>query len=129
MRSTRWGRYRRSLSDELRVLLGRYRPVDSARKVVGVGSVSTDDAVALLLGDSAHDPLFLQVNPSELSQYAQVCGVTLADGHARSGDPVAIAAYLRSGSAFERAIARFATAYADQTERDFAQFVKTTADG
>src|SRR5437588_6948537 len=44
-------RYRRSLANETRALLERYRPVDWARKVVGVGSVGTDDAIVLLLGD------------------------------------------------------------------------------
>src|SRR4029077_4956414 len=52
--------------------------------------------------------------------YAKMCGWTLARGHARSGDRVAIAAYLGSNDAFDRAIAQFSTAYADQNERDYA---------
>ncbi len=187
-------RYRRSLADETRALLDRYEEVDWARKVVGVGSVGTDDAIVLLLGDGASDPLFLQVkeaqasvlerhagasayashgqrvvagqrltqaasdiflgwtavdgrdyyvrqlrdmkgsvpieklSASELAEYARGCGAALADGHARSGDPVAIAGYLGSGSAFERAIAKFAIAYADQAERDYARFAHRSAD-
>jgi hypothetical protein len=60
-------RYRRSLSDDTRTLLKRYRVIDWARKVVGVGSVGTDDAVVLLLGDSDRDPLFLQVKEAQAS--------------------------------------------------------------
>jgi uncharacterized protein (DUF2252 family) len=181
--------YRASLPGERRVLLDRYRPVDWARKVVGVGSVGTDDAIVLLLGDSARDPLFLQVKeaqdsvleafagpsqfanhgervvigqrltqsasdiflgwtqvgtrhyyvrqlrdmkasvpidklrPDELPEYASACGAALAQGHARSGDPVAVAGYLGSGDQFDRAIGEFAVAYADQTERDYATYV------
>jgi hypothetical protein len=48
-----------------------------------------------------------------------MCGWTLARGHARSGDRVAIAAYLGSGDAFDRAICDYAVAYADQNERDY----------
>ena len=57
--------YRDSLPDERRALLDRYRPVDWARKVVGVGSVGTDDAIVLLLGNSARDPLFLQAKEAQ----------------------------------------------------------------
>ena len=51
--------------------------------------------------------------------YGRVCGWTLARAHARSGDRIAIAAYLGSGDAFDRAMASFAEAYADQNERDY----------
>jgi uncharacterized protein (DUF2252 family) len=51
--------------------------------------------------------------------YAQICGWTLARGHARSGDRLAIAAYLGAGDVFDRAIADFAVSYADQNQRDF----------
>jgi hypothetical protein len=186
-------RYRASLPSERRVLLDRYRLVDWARKVVGVGSVGTDDSVALLVGDSASHVLFLQVKeaqssvlepfagrskfasqgqrvvigqrltqsasdiflgwtnigarhyyvrqlrdmkasvsveklrPNELAEYASACGTALAQGHARSGDPTAIAAYLGSGDAFDKAIGEFAVAYAAQTERDYAAYVAALA--
>jgi uncharacterized protein (DUF2252 family) len=182
-------KYRASLPGERRVLLDRYRLVDWARKVVGVGSVGTDDSVVLLVGDSASHALFLQVKeaqrsvlepfagrsqftnegqrvvigqrltqsasdiflgwthvgardyyvrqlrdmkasvsieklrPDELTEYASACGTALAQGHARSGDPTAIAAYLGSGYAFDRAIGEFAVAYAAQTERDYSAYV------
>jgi uncharacterized protein (DUF2252 family) len=184
--------YRSSLPGERRVLLDRYRLLDWARKVVGVGSVGTDDAIALLAGDSPSHALFLQIkeaqssvleafagrsrfahnegervvigqrlmqsasdiflgwthldgrhhyvrqlhdmkasvsieklDPDELAEYASACGMALAHGHARSGDPAAIAAYLGSGDVFDRAIAQFALAYADQTQRDYLTYVST----
>ena len=55
-----------------------------------------------------------------LEAYGRVCGWTLARAHARSGDRIAIAAYLGSGDAFDRAMASFAEAYASQNERDYA---------
>jgi uncharacterized protein (DUF2252 family) len=70
-------RYVRSLADDRRVLLSRYHLVDSARKVVGVGSVGTDDAVVLLLGDSDSDPLFLQVKEAQTSVLAPFAGASM----------------------------------------------------
>ncbi|MFF3914043.1 DUF2252 domain-containing protein [Streptomyces sp. NPDC001852] len=58
-------------------------------------------------------------DPALLNLSGQVCGAALARAHARSGDPVAIAAYLGGGDGFERALTGFAQAYADRTERDF----------
>jgi hypothetical protein len=55
-----------------------------------------------------------------LTIYAQLCGWTLARGHACSGDRVALAAYLGGSVKFDEAIAEFAEAYADQNERDYA---------
>ena len=192
-------RYRRSLSDEIKVLLERYHPVDWARKVVGVGSVGTDDALVLLLGHGDRDPLFLQVKQAqasvleaiagrsayrnhgqrvvagqrltqaasdiflgwtriddrdyyvrqardmkgsmqgsmpieklsarELTQYGRACGEALAQGHARSGDRCAIAAYLGGGESFDVAIGKFASAYADQSEADYERFAKAVKAG
>ncbi|MEU8514663.1 DUF2252 domain-containing protein [Kitasatospora sp. NPDC048722] len=66
---------------------------------------------------------------SLLEQYADLCGRTLARGHARSGDRVAIAAYLGAGDVFERAVADFALAYAEQTRADHATLTAAIADG
>jgi hypothetical protein len=55
-----------------------------------------------------------------LAIYGRICGYTLARAHARSGDRVAIASYLGGGPAFDRALAEFGQAYADQNERDHA---------
>jgi uncharacterized protein (DUF2252 family) len=60
------------------------------------------------------------MSPARLTAYGALCGWTLARAHARSGDRIAIAAYLGSGKAFDRAIAAFAETYADQNERDYA---------
>jgi uncharacterized protein (DUF2252 family) len=61
--------------------------------------------------------------------YARLCGETLARAHARSGDRVAIAAYLGGSDAFDEAIAAFASSYADQNERDYEAFVAAVASG
>jgi uncharacterized protein (DUF2252 family) len=185
--------YVTSLTADRRVLLGRYRLVDWARKVVGVGSVGTHDAIALLLGADDSDPLLLQIkeaqasvlepfagasayrnhgrrvvegqrlmqaasdiflgwtaiggrdyyvrqlrdmkgsvpvdklSSSELVDYARACGGVLARAHARSGDPLAIASYLGGGDAFDRAVAGFAAAYGEQTERDHQRLVEALA--
>ncbi len=60
--------------------------------------------------------------PEALSQYGRLCGWTLAHAHARSGDPVAIAAYLGPDDAFDKAITDFSRRYAEQNDRDFAGF-------
>jgi uncharacterized protein (DUF2252 family) len=183
-------RYLRTLPEERRVLLQRYRIMDIARKVIGVGSVGTRCAEMLLMA-SEHDPLFLQFKealPSVLEPYAgkskysnhgervvtgqrmlqaasdvflgwtrdddnrnyyfrqlrdmkmkidittmtqgdfieyvQLCGWSLARGHARTGDPAKIAGYMGKNGTFEDAIEKFAVAYANQTERDYAKLVK-----
>jgi hypothetical protein len=51
--------------------------------------------------------------------YAEICGWTLARAHARSGDRVAIGAYLGASDRFDRAVTAFAELYADQNERDY----------
>ncbi|MET8751279.1 DUF2252 domain-containing protein [Streptomyces sp. NPDC004667] len=58
------------------------------------------------------------MTPLQLETFGGICGLTLARAHARSGDRIAIAAYLGGGDAFDRALVTFAEAYADQNERD-----------
>ncbi len=70
-----------------------------------------------------------RLSPRGLEVYARVCGWTLARAHARSGDRVAIAAYLGSGDSFDQAIASFAEAYADQAERDHEALVAAIDSG
>ena len=179
--------YRETLQDDRQHLLERFEIIDTARKVVGVGSVGTRAFIALLQGRDQRDPLFLQVKeatasvleeylpksdyaeagervvegqrlmqaasdiflgwtkgvetnrhlywrqlrdmkgsavvetmrPPELEFYARLCGRTLARAHARSGDPVAIAAYLGKKTTFDESITDFAARYADQNERDY----------
>jgi uncharacterized protein (DUF2252 family) len=189
--------YRATLQYDRRTLLERFRIVDVARKVVGVGSVGTRDFIVLLQGRDEDDPLFLQVKeatasvledhlprsrfrqagervvqgqrlmqaasdiflgwvrglepgrtfyirqlhdmkgsvdvagmqPLGLMVYARLCGWTLARAHARSGDPVALAAYLGKGDEFDKAVTKFAVRYADHDELDHAAFVRAVKDG
>jgi uncharacterized protein (DUF2252 family) len=61
--------------------------------------------------------------------YARICGATLARAHARWGDRIAIASYLGKGDTFDRAMADFSVAYADQNERDYAAFAAAIDSG
>jgi uncharacterized protein (DUF2252 family) len=67
--------------------------------------------------------------PFGLERYAAICGAILARAHARSGDRIAIAAYLGSGDTMDRALSDFAVAYADQNERDYAALEAAVANG
>ena len=69
------------------------------------------------------------MDPSRLEMYARLCGRALARAHARSGDRIAISAYLGSSSTFDHAIAEFSEAYADQNERDYDALVAAEAAG
>jgi uncharacterized protein (DUF2252 family) len=192
--------YASSLPLDRQRLLKTFRPVEIARKVVGVGSVGTRCWIILLLGRDASDPLILQAKeagpsvlerylspspfdhqgqrvvegqrlmqaasdillgwvrvdgidgvvrdfyvrqlwdhkgsvdiggmvPHGMGLYGELCGWTLARAHARSGDRIAIAAYLGSGPTFDSAIARFADAYAQQNEADRQALVDAHRDG
>jgi uncharacterized protein (DUF2252 family) len=70
-----------------------------------------------------------QMIPSDMKAYARMCGWTLARAHARSGDRVALAAYLGGSAKFDHAIAAFAETYADQNERDHAALQAAVKDG
>jgi uncharacterized protein (DUF2252 family) len=76
------------------------------------GSVDTDNAIA-----------------PGIKAYGELCAHTLARAHARSGDRIAIAAYLGNNSTFEKALAKFAESYADQNERDYEVFSAACASG
>ena len=69
------------------------------------------------------------LRPEGLQLYAALCGWTLARAHARSGDRIAIAAYLGGSDVFDRAIAKFAVAYADQNERDYQALADAAKSG
>ena len=181
--------YRSTLQEDRRQLFDRFRLVDAAIKVVGVGSVGLGAVLVLMIEGASGAPLFLQVKeaeasvlerflskspfdnpgervvagqrrlqaasdvmlgwthgrrghhvyvrqlhdqkgsavmeamtPRDLRTWALLCGWALARGHARSGDPAAIAAYLGGDDTFDRALGDFAVAYADQTERDYTAF-------
>jgi uncharacterized protein (DUF2252 family) len=181
-----WEEYKRSVPEERRRLLARYRITDAALRVGGVGSVGTRCSIVLLEGERPEDALILQQKEAGASSlqaylpkhdfasqaervivgqrlmqassdiflghmhgqttgvqyywrqfkdmkgsfdvtvfdakgvgtYLAVCGACLARAHARAGEPAAIAGYLGKATAFDKAISRFAVAYADQTEKD-----------
>lgn len=183
--------YRSTLQNDRRVALEKFRFVELARKVVGVGSVGMRAWIALMLGRDDNDPLILQIKEAEASVLEEFCGAsryrnhahrvvsgqrlmqaasdvflgwlrvagvdgverdfyvrqlrdwkgsveidemgpegmrsygtwcawTLARAHACTGDRVAIAAYLGTGTVFDKAIAQFAVAYAERNEHDYA---------
>jgi uncharacterized protein (DUF2252 family) len=70
-----------------------------------------------------------QMNPKSMTAYGRLCGWTLARAHARSGDRIAIAAYLGNGPSFDRAIAQFSHAYAEQNERDYKALASAVESG
>jgi uncharacterized protein (DUF2252 family) len=188
--------YRETLLDDRRVLFDRYRLVDIAVRVVGVGSVGTRCYVALFMADG-ESPLFLQIKearasvlephlrPSafgnhgervvcgqrllqsasdiflgwsrsvasgfdfyvrqlrdmkgafdvedfsfeELDTYARACGMALACSMSKAGDPAAIAGYVGRSDALDRAMQRFALAYAERNEADYAAFAAAVRAG
>ena len=189
--------YLDTLPDERRYLLQRFRLVDGALRVGGVGSVGTRCAIVLLEGEAGDDALLLQLkqagasvlepymsrprsgrhavrvvtgqrlmqaasdiflgwHSSELSgreyywrqlkdmkgsfdvskldakglrAYLALCSICLARAHARTGDAAAISGYLGSGEVFDKAISKFAMAYADQTMRDHQALVEAIESG
>ena len=94
------------------ILLGWHR-------TEGLDGVARDFYVRQLW-DSKGSADIERMVPDGVLWYAALCGRTLALAHARSGDPIAITSYLGSGDAFDRSMAMFAEAYADQTEADHA---------
>jgi len=188
--------YRATMMESRRDFLERYRFVDFALKVVGVGSIGTRCYVVILEGRDEHDPLILQakeatasvlephfapsrheshgervvvgqqlmqatpdiflgwtrgpagrafylrqlwdmkgsvdtttMEPPGLTAYARLCGWALARAHARTGDAVAISAYLGTSDRFDGAIADFAEMYADVNARDHAAYLAAVEAG
>lgn len=70
-----------------------------------------------------------RMRPKDMRAFGDLCGLTLARAHARSGDRIAIAAYLGRGDSFDRALTRFAESYADQNERDHRALVEAVRSG
>ncbi|MBL7940094.1 MAG: DUF2252 domain-containing protein [Flavobacteriales bacterium] len=182
--------YKRTLQPDRRILFERYKVVDVALKVVGVGSVGTRCYVVLLMNDR-EEPLFIQVKEARrsvlapfttaeafshegrrivegqrlvqaasdmflgwstgplgrhfylrqlrdqkmaldvdrfdeelLTSYARLCGNILARAHVRTGKGAVLAGYIGGSDAVPEAIARFGMLYADQTEKDHAEFTR-----
>jgi uncharacterized protein (DUF2252 family) len=81
------------------------------------------------LWDGKGSAVIETMTPTAMGLYAKLCGRTLARAHGRSGDRIAIAAYLGKGDAFDRAMSDFSEAYAEQNDRDFKEFTGAIADG
>lgn len=81
------------------------------------------------LRDAKIKPVIEIMKPSNLHNYARLCGGALARAHARSGDAVVLSGYMGKSGTFAEAVADFAVAYADQNERDYAALVTAVRDG
>lgn len=189
--------YVQSLASDRKDLLLRYKWLDSARKIVGVGSVGTSCWVLYFEGLDANDPLFLQakqaqksvlapyfpstrfasegervvhgqsliqgapdlflgfgiahefdfyirqlrdmkggisvgedgINTEVLPDFAKLFGWSLANAHARSGDPAILAGYCGNSEALDDALVQFATLYSKQNEWDYESFLKAIKSG
>jgi len=96
--------------------------------VKGIDGVERDYYVRQLW-DGKMSPSFETMTPAALRLFAELCGRTLARGHARSGDRVAISAYLGNGTAFDDAVVAFSNAYADLNDRDYDAVTAAVKDG
>jgi uncharacterized protein (DUF2252 family) len=189
--------YLPTLNEDRAQLLKRYRIVDVARKVVGVGSVGTRCWILFMTGNHEDDPLFIQVKEAQksvlspytkkspfshqgqrvisgqrliqgapdiflgwgtaggidfyvrqlrdmkggvefdpekikignLPQYTSLCGWALAQAHAKSSDAAILAGYVGNSEELDDAMVKFAFAYADQTNKDYALFEKAIGTG
>jgi uncharacterized protein (DUF2252 family) len=111
-----------------RVINGK-RLIQSATDIfAGWGSLDGKDYYVRQFRDMKIIPRIDLIAP-RLTEFATACGETLARAHARTGDPMAIDAYIGNGSKFTAAIGQFARRYADQNERDHAQLVSAIAVG
>lgn len=81
------------------------------------------------LSDAKIKPVIEIMKEANLKNYARLCGMALARGHARSGDAAVLTGYMGKSTAFEDALADFGTTYADQTERDHAALVAAVRSG
>ncbi|ADW68523.1 DUF2252 domain-containing protein [Granulicella tundricola] len=92
---------------------------------LGYTTIDGRDFLVRQLNDHKASIDFLGLGPAALCHYADLCGELLARGHARSGSSLMIAGYLGKTDRFDKAILRFATAYADQTEHDWKDLLRT----
>ena len=111
-----------------RVVVGK-RLIQSATDIfAGYTSVATQDFYVRQFRDMKVIPKGDLIAP-RLAQFATACGKALARAHARTGDPIAIAAYIGKGRRFDEALLEFALNYADQTARDHRQLSDAIASG
>jgi uncharacterized protein (DUF2252 family) len=113
-----------------RVVAGQRR-LQSASDVLlghGVGELGRNWYVRQLQDQKA-SAVVEAMTPDDLAAWGQLCGWALARGHARSGEPATIAAYVGTDDTLDQALGRFAEAYADQNDRDFAAFTAAIKSG
>ena len=97
-------------------------------RIEGIDGKSRDFYVRQLR-DMKGSAVIEQMDPTGMKLYGEACAWTLARAHARSGDPIAVAAYLGTDESFPDAIARYAELYADQNEKDHADFLEALRTG
>ncbi len=111
-----------------RVVVGK-RLIQSATDIfVGFTSVGADDFYVRQFRDMKVIPRADLVAP-RLAEFATASGQVLARAHARTGDPIAIDAYIGKGRQFDQALGEFASSYARQTARDHQQLKDAVANG
>lgn len=122
-RRSRYGKHGR------RVVAGQRLIQAASDPFLGWIQIATGSFYVRQLRDMKWSPDPGTLGPAALRNYALLCGYSLARAHARTGDAAAISAYLGGGDAFDSAIVDFAGSYADQAERDFAEFTAAVAAG
>jgi len=110
-----------------RVAEGQQRMQTVADPFLGYTTIDGRDFLVRQLSDHKASIDLASLRGKALLEYAVVCGELLAKGHARTGHPGRIAGYCGNSRQLDKAIAKFANAYADQTESDFEQFKKAIA--
>jgi uncharacterized protein (DUF2252 family) len=110
-----------------RVAEGQQRMQTVADPFLGYTRIECRDFLVRQLSDHKASIDLANLRGKALLEYGVVCGEVLAKGHARTGHPGAISGYCGNSSQLDEAIAKFAKAYADQTESDFQQFKKAIA--
>ncbi len=112
-----------------RVVEGQRRMQAQSDILLGWTSIAGRDYLVRQLADHKASIDVEDLKGEGLLQYASMSGEVLAKGHARSGDPCAMAGYLGRGGKFDKAIAEFALAYADQTAADHQKFLGAIRSG
>ena len=92
---------------------------------LGWTHIAERDYVVRQLNDHKGSIELEDLEGSGLEAYGEICGELLARGHARSGDPLILAGYIGSGDGFAEALAKFGSAYADQTEKDWQELKRS----
>ncbi|KEF41919.1 MAG: hypothetical protein ER33_08635 [Cyanobium sp. CACIAM 14] len=113
-----------------RVVMGQRLMQSSSDIFLGwVRSLQGDDFYVRQLRDMKFSVPLEGASGGQFRRYAEFCGWTLARAHAKSGDAATISGYLGKNDQFDRAVASFALAYADQTERDHALLIEAVRKG